>query len=53
MFAGKVLRPFFPTVTNESSEASSLQSKQVLLDVIDILQVHLNCYLPMLYLSKY
>ena len=35
----KVSRPFFPTVTNGSSEASSLQSKQVVLDVIDILHV--------------
>ena len=36
---------------NGSSEASSLQSKQVVLDVIYLLHAHLKYYLSMLYLT--
>ena len=36
---------------NGSSEESSLQTKQVVLDVIDILHAYLKYYLSVLYLT--
>ena len=47
----KVSTPFLPTVMNGSSEALSLQRKQVVLDVIDILHAQLKYYLSILYLT--